>query len=410
MHKKVVLITTGQPSLNPRIVKEADALQKAGHEVTLLYCFFIGWAEELDKVLLQKVSWKYRMVGGSPGKKKRRYFFTRARNKIVRILNAYFGNQLLLAERTQARAYDELLREAKKIKADWYIGHNLGALPVVIKAADFHHAKAGFDFEDYHRGENSPNDKAVVNRIIYLENKYVPQLHYFSAASPMITAATKNNHPNFTGTAITILNCFPLTQQAPFKEKVTGDSTLQLFWFSQTIGLNRGLEVLISALKIINDPAIHLTLAGRCNEEMEQYIKRNAGTSINNIYLAGVIQPEELPAFAAQFDVGMAMELSVPENRNICLTNKIFTYLLAGLCIVASDTAAQQKFMQDNPGIGEIYRNDNAESLASKIKLFYNNPGLLASCKKNTLSLAANKLNWETESEKLSQIVEETKA
>ena len=64
-----MLITTGQPSTNPRIVKEADALHAAGYDVTVLYCFFINWAYEKDKLLLSKVPWKYKMLGGSPLKK-----------------------------------------------------------------------------------------------------------------------------------------------------------------------------------------------------------------------------------------------------------------------------------------------------------------------------------------------------
>ena len=396
--KKIVLVTTGQPSTNPRIVKEADALHKAGYEVIVLYCFFIDWAEDADKVLLQKVAWKYRMAGGGPDNKKAVYLFTRTRNKIARILNRYFGNALLLAERTQARAYDELLMEAKKIKADWYIGHNLGALPVVVKAARFHQAKAGFDFEDYHRGENTPNEKGIVKRIVYLENKYLPHLHYFSTASPMITGATKNNHPGFKGAGITLLNCFPLAQQPPFKEKVPGDDRLQLFWFSQTIGLNRGLEVLINALKILNDPAIHLTLAGRCNEDMVQYIKNNAGALIKNIHFAGIIQPAELPAFAAQFDVGMAIELTVPENRNICLTNKIFTYLLAGNAIILSETA-MQKIFNETYEIGGTFPVNNREILAQEIHAFKNGETLIQRKLKN-YKLAKGILNWEKESEK----------
>ena len=37
--KTIVLVTTGQPSTKPRIVKEADALQKAGFNVNVLYSF-----------------------------------------------------------------------------------------------------------------------------------------------------------------------------------------------------------------------------------------------------------------------------------------------------------------------------------------------------------------------------------
>jgi len=48
--KKIVLITTGQPSCNPRVVKEADALSAAGHEVTVIYNYYIGWADENDQL------------------------------------------------------------------------------------------------------------------------------------------------------------------------------------------------------------------------------------------------------------------------------------------------------------------------------------------------------------------------
>ena len=153
--KKIVLTRTGQPSTNLRIVKESDALHTAGYEVTLLYSFFVEWAAEKDSILLKNVPWKYLQIGGSPTDKKLLYLFTRIRNKIARILNKYVGNNFLLAERTQARAYDELLTEAKKIKEDWYIGHNLGALAVAVNAAKYNSARVGFDFEDYHRGENN---------------------------------------------------------------------------------------------------------------------------------------------------------------------------------------------------------------------------------------------------------------
>ncbi len=73
--KKVVLLTTGQPSTNPRIVKEADALHAAGFSVTVLYCYFIDWAVSSDEKLLISVPWVHKLIGGSPHKNKHIYFF-----------------------------------------------------------------------------------------------------------------------------------------------------------------------------------------------------------------------------------------------------------------------------------------------------------------------------------------------
>lgn len=395
----IVLITTGQPATNPRIVKEANALQGAGLEVIVLYCHFINWATEADKNLLKKVTWKYKLIGGSPFQNKGLYLFTRMRFRLARLMNRYFGNKILFAERAQARAYDELLKGAKKNKADWYIGHNLGTLAIAVKAAKHNNAKAGFDFEDYHRGENDSASSEELARIIYLENKYVPQLNYISAASPMIDQKVTAHFPSQEKSIITLLNCFPLSQQPSFREKTTGDNTLQLFWFSQTIGIHRGLEILIEALLQLNDSSVHLTLAGKCNEDFKQYLDLYAISIKDQIHFAGIIPPDELPAFASRFDVGLAMELPLPENRNICLTNKIFTYLLAGNAIIFSETAMQKAFNQEY-SVGESFELGGVIELKGLL-LKYKDAKVLESQRKYNYSLAQELFNWDKESKKL---------
>lgn len=403
--RKIVIITTGQPSVNPRVVKEADALQAAGYEVTVLYCFWIKWAEDADKILLKKVKWNYKLIGGSSSQNRGLYFFTKARFKISRKLNEKLGNKLLLAERSQARCYNELLKAAKKIKADWYIGHNLGALPIAVKAAAYNRAYAGFDFEDYHRGENADTPLAEKKRIVFLEEKYVPGLSYVSSASDLITEKIKTNFLHFSKQIITLLNCFPVSQNLCGVNTASHHKTLKLFWFSQTIGKNRGLEVVIDALKYLNNLDIHLTLAGRYDDEMKAHIEEHGSSFIGSIHIAGIINPDALPAFAAKFDVGLAAELKTPLNRDICLTNKIFTYITAGKCIIASDTSAQKDFMKRYE-VGLLYRSSDATDLAAKIYKLYNDRALLEQYKINSKLLGETLMNWETESQKLLKVIE----
>ncbi len=404
MVKSIVLITTGQPSCNPRIVKEANALTKAGYDVTMLYCFFIDWARREDKRLLKNVNWTYKLIGGSPLENKGTYFFTKLRFKICRILHSYLGNSFLLAERSQARCYDELLRAAKNIKADWYIGHNLGALPIAAVAAKYNRAKAGFDFEDYHRGEHDASAIAIINRNIFLEKKYLPLLEYCSTASDLITRTTKQNHPYFKGKIITIDNCFPLSQQVSFCKKKEGDNTLQLFWFSQTIGSNRGLEEVLDALIVMNDPTIHLTLVGRLDASIEQIINCKGGILLNNIHFKGIIPPDDLPDLASRMDVGLALETGFSENNSMALSNKIFTYLLAGNAIILSNTKMQMQFNAQYK-VGEMYESGEIYRLIEKIQ-FYQHRENLNTQRKYNYDLARNELNWEKESDKLLEIIE----
>ena len=49
----------------------------------------------------------------------------------------------------------------------------------------------------------------------------------------------------------------------------------------------------------------------------------------------------------SNYDSGLALEDGrIDVNRNICLTNKIWSYLQSGLYILASDTDAQKEFIE----------------------------------------------------------------
>ena len=119
------------------------------------------------------------------------------------------------------------------------------------------------------------------------------------------------------------------------------------------------------------------------------------------------VEPEKIFEVAADFDIGIAAEIPYCENRNICLTNKIFTYLLAGNCILASDTDAQKDFMNTWENVGLLYKHNDAEDLGNQIRFLRDNRDFLFECRKNALSLADSRLNWENESEKYKKIISE---
>lgn len=401
--KKIVLITTGQPATNPRIVKEADTLQKAGFDVWVLYCHVTAWAAEKDQQLLSTAKWHYRLIGGDDKKGRLWYSFTSLRQKINSFLSRYITQNFLSAERYQARAYDELLKAAIKIKADWYIGHNLGSIPIVVKAASKNNAKAGFDFEDYHRGESGSDVQYHLKRNVFLENKYIHSLYYFSASSDLILNRVLKDHPQFRGYVLTLLNCFPLSQQPAF-ELTGSNDTLQLFWFSQTVGLYRGLETLIEAMEILNNSNVHLTLAGKVADDFSAWIKQKGKKMQENIHFVGTVEPDVLPKLAAQFDIGMALELKEIENRDICLTNKIFTYLLAGNGVILSGTSAQTAF-NNKYNIGEVFPCGDFTALAGIISAYYDK-GKLNRQRLHNYELAENEMNWENESKKLLEVLQ----
>jgi hypothetical protein len=53
-------------------------------------------------------------------------------------------------------------------------------------------AKAGFDFEDYHRGEYIDFNSHALKRQIFIEEKYPSKLNHISVASSMIGVRVKD--------------------------------------------------------------------------------------------------------------------------------------------------------------------------------------------------------------------------
>ena len=125
---------------------------------------------------------------------------------------------------------------------DLYIAHYLGALPAALRAAKKGNVPVIFDAEDFHRGEKSYYIKQEHN-IVSIENQLLPKVNAITTASPLITAEYKKHYPN--QNIITINNVFSKKYLQPFVN--IDKAPLKLFWFSQHIGVGRGLEVFIEA-------------------------------------------------------------------------------------------------------------------------------------------------------------------
>ena len=400
MPKQIVILTTGQPSTNPRMVKEYLALKEAGYLVKVFYSYWHHWAVEPDKQFFTQPGidkQDFEMVGGSPFENKMAYTISKIKQKINQFI--YFKTGML-RDAAKSRTTPHLIAAAKNYKADLYIAHNAGALPAAVQGAAKHNAKAGFDAEDLHRGEYKNKQSRHCHHLVAVEDAYLPRCHFVTVASPLIGASYKKLYPG--QGFVTINNVFSKKYLQKLKE--TEDGQLSLFWFSQTIGPHRGLSSVVRALNLLKpDCNVHLYLLGNIAHGYDKKLLKLSHRE--NVHFLPPVQPDAVFAIAAKYDIGLSIEVPDFENRNVCLTNKIFTYLLAGNCILFSDTDAQTDFLQTYPGAGFLFENGNEYKLATAIeKLFYNREQLNI-VKQYVSNLSATKLNWENESKKLVTLI-----
>jgi len=377
-------------------VKEAETLHKLGYNVKVICCFYQQWAQKTDEALTGKYPGMYIYCGGDPVIQKATYLKTRIRQKLSTLLFKY-TRHFDIPENAISRTHTEALSIAKKIKTDLYIAHNLGALPAAIQAAKHYNVKVGYDAEDLHSGQfaSTHNESYKLNK--YIEEKYFPHVDYFTAASPLIAEFYQREYRYLK--PVVINNVFPKTA-LNISPNYKGNEPLKLFWFSQTVGPERGLEDVIKAMATTKG-SVQLHLLGNYSENHRSALLNLANTlklNTDQLQFYEPIGADEIFDFAGRFDIGMATETGVPLNRDICLTNKIFTYIQCGLAIIASDTQAQTLFMEQYPDTGKLYQKSNLQSLTDCISFYLQNPDALYKIRLQNHQLGQTVLNWETES------------
>lgn len=407
---RICLVTPGQPSTNPRLVKEADALCQAGYEVQVVACKYQEWADEADAAFKDR-AWPVTWLRYGPMASARRDFWQRGRRRAAREVARLTGPWPWLAERAFHYAIPELTRRVRQVSADLYIAHNLAALPPAFRAAKKYDAKVGFDAEDFHRGELPDSPENVLPRAITvdLEERYIPRCDYVTAASEGIAEAYAEALDIAPPT--TILNVFPWSErnhavpQTALNEEVPVGKR-SMYWFSQTIGPDRGLEDALRALPRLPADVV-LSLRGAWAPGYERTFRSEArrlgvGDRVRHLNL---VPPDELIPRTAQHDVGLALEQpSVSTNRKICLTNKLFTYLLAGIPFVATDTTGQRPVGEDLPEVARLYAPGNIQVFVAAVMALFTSTGL----REQALHAARARYCWEVEQEKFLKTVEHT--
>jgi glycosyltransferase involved in cell wall biosynthesis len=404
--KNVTFITTGQPTTNPRLVKEAEILHSLGYRVKVICCFYQQWAQKSDQTITAKFPEMYIYCGGDPVEKKAVYLKTRIRQKISFLLFKY-TNRFGVPENAISRTHAEALTIAKKIKTDLYIAHNLGALPAAVCAAKYTGCKVGYDAEDMHSGQFLSADDPNYQLNSYIEKRYFKQTDYFTAASPLIAKYYKREYSYLR--PIVINNVFPKIMQKIRRNNKGGDP-LRLFWFSQTVGPDRGLEDVLKAMATANGYA-QLHLLGSCADDYKLKLLNltlEIGLSADQLCLHDPVDADEIFDYTSRFDIGMATETGLTLNRDICLTNKIFTYIQCGLSMIVSDTKAQKLFLRQYPFVGRLYQRGDLRSLTACIDFYLENPDILSETRKRNYHLGQTKLNWESESKIFVNLVQNT--
>ena len=400
---RICLITPHHISLQPRALREADSLSAAGHKVRVVCRQTDSAVTENDRALMKSRSWQLQPVDLSRNGKSRPQWLREATQSKLYEKAFTFGFR---NERVASRAYVRGLRAARSLAssegADWVIAHTQAALPIAAAAAARLNARLGFDCEDLlsELGEDPPE----IVRLIELH--YLPICDYISVPSASMAERLAAQHD--IELPVVLHNVFPLKLAeglvAPMNRSSYGP--LRLHWLGQTIGEGRGLEEAIIAITSLGT-AVELHLRGRVIESERarlESIARDHGANAKLIFHP-LVNHDELIQTLDQFDVGLSLERPDNPNYSRALTNKLFSYLLGGLAIAATDTIGHREVFKDAPGAGFLYPAGAPRALAEKVRGWIDDRKSLCAAQQVAWDSARVRFCWDIEKEKFLSLV-----
>jgi glycosyltransferase involved in cell wall biosynthesis len=107
-----------------------------------------------------------------------------------------------------------------------------------------------------------------------------------------------------------------------------------------------------------------------------------------------------------EFDVGLALEGNQNSGYAFTVSNKLFSYLLAGLVVVATDTKGQQEIMSSLGDVGVVYPDGSKRDLVAVLQKILKDRTWLAAAKQKSWDIARSRFCWDLEQRKFLQQIE----
>lgn len=375
------------------MVREADSLAAAGHDVRVVAPSLLTDLEPSDAHLVRYRRWRLDQVRLAPTTLKRRAYHLRARWRRRFAQEVFHALHLpRAAEIAQNIGVPELTQRAIAEPADWFIAHTQGALAIAGAAARQWNARLAFDCEDLL--SLSPQDDPDIVR--QLERRYIGSCVYVSTASEAMAEELRREYGI---DPVVLYNALPtrLAESLVPPHNANGKRSLRLHWFSQTIGPGRGLEEVVEVAGTLNG-GIEMHLLGRVAPGFGDVLSVLARRHGVPFFYHPIVHHDDLIRVVAQYDVGLAVEQGVFYDRTV--TNKLFSYMLAGLAIVATNTRGQCEIMRQAPGIGFTYDRGDTAALAAGLRVWRDDREKLTAVRRTAWELARKRYCWDIEQEK----------
>lgn len=390
MIKHIAIITGQHLVSNPRVWKEANLLHEAGYKVSIFTTWYSSQKLQQDYSLINRgVNYRSSFNLIPSLKSFPAIVYAKAIKRFANLAFQFFKIATIYQELYLPRTQ---LKNISKYQFDLYICHQEAGLIIGNKLVKNGH-RVAFDFEDYY-SEDYINKYRPVSLLKQLESSALKNALFLTCPSETMARVIPKDYGIQTPIEV-VYNSFPLHGVEYADDKIPNS----FLWFSQTIGPGRGIEQFIKALKKL-ESSVEVHFVGNISDVYKQFLFQEMLGSNHNIRIMPLLSHADLLHYISRFEVGLALELDIPANKNITISNKILLYLQMNLKVVASKTLGQLELQPNFSEQISYVDVNNTEAFSSIL-----NTIIQASSNRMVFD-TDNKFSWEKTGGKIVKLVE----
>ncbi|MCT6511710.1 glycosyltransferase family 4 protein [Bacillus subtilis] len=172
------------------------------------------------------------------------------------------------------------------------------------------------------------------------------------------------------------------------------------------IGLAQNIHIIRNLAEKLHEHQIEFLIVGYGVEKKEllNYIREK---NLMNVKIVNPMTRKECLELMSGCDIGI-VTLKDSTVFETVLPGRIIDYITCGIPIVGS-IAGYSKTIIEQEGVGLVTSNSSSEEMLANIMKIYNDPGLLKKMQKNCHKLIRENFMWETNIEKLINVIEDTR-
>lgn len=237
------------------------------------------------------------------------------------------------------------------------------------------------------------NKRFVKSVWLSIEKWIIPKLKNVITVSKSI----KDHYQKLYEVEATVIRNVPISKKVKPKKLPFSTKGKKVILYQGSVNLGRGLELMIDAIKLLNNYILVIIGDGDIIDQLEQKVLIE--NLENKVKFVGKVHPKELKSLTLNADIGLSLEEDLGLNYRYALPNKLFDYIQAEVPVIVSDLPDMKDLVQQY-NIGDVLSNRTPEGLANLIQ------SILDQDFGKQLSKAKEELNWQKEKSKLVAVLE----